>query len=64
MNESLNKRVRMAEKKRVPMIVVIGDEEVANQTIALRDRRKREQSNMGKEEFFALLNEIQKGSKI
>jgi len=64
MNESLNKRIRMAEKKRVPMIVVIGDEEVANQTIALRDRRNREQSNMSKEEFFTLLNEIQKGSKI
>ncbi len=64
MNESLNKRVRMAEKQRVPMIVVIGDEEVTNQTIALRDRRKREQSNMSKEEFFALLNDIQKGSKI
>ena len=26
MNESLNKRIRMAENKRVPMIVVIGDE--------------------------------------
>ena len=64
MNESLNKRVRMAEKKRVPMIVVIGDDEVENQTIALRDRRKREQSNMTKEEFLTLLNEIQKGSKI
>ncbi|WP_072679670.1 threonine--tRNA ligase [Arcobacter sp. LA11] len=64
MNESLNKRIRMAEKQRVPMIVVVGDDEVANQTIALRDRRKREQSNMSKEEFFTLLNEIQKGSKI
>ena len=64
MNESLNKRIRIAEKKRVPMIVVIGDEEVANQSIALRDRRKREQSNMSKEEFFTLLNEIQKGSKV
>lgn len=64
MNESLNKRVRMAEKKRVPMIVVIGDDEVENQTIALRDRRKREQSNISKEEFLTLLNEIQKGSKI
>lgn len=64
MNESLNKRIRMAEKQRVPMIVVIGDEEVENQTIALRDRRKREQSNMSKEEFFTLLNEILKGSKI
>ena len=40
MNESLNKRIRMAEKQRVPMIVVIGDEEVANKTVALRDRRK------------------------
>jgi threonyl-tRNA synthetase len=64
MNESLNKRIRMAEKQRVPMIVVVGDEEVANQSIALRDRRKREQSNMSKEEFFTLLNDIQKGSKI
>jgi threonyl-tRNA synthetase len=64
MNESLNKRVRMAEKRRVPMIVVIGDEEVTNQTIALRDRRKREQSNMSKEEFFTMLNKIKIGSKI
>lgn len=64
MNESLNKRIRMAEKKRVPMIVVVGDEEVANQTIALRDRRKREQSNMTKIEFLNMLNQIKSGSKI
>lgn len=64
MNESLNKRIRMAEKKRVPMIVVLGDEEVANQTIALRDRRNRQQSNISKEEFFKMLNEIKLGSKI
>ncbi|MGB5919404.1 threonine--tRNA ligase [Arcobacter sp.] len=64
MNESLNKRIRMAEKQRVPMIVVIGDEEVENKTVALRDRRKREQSNMGKDEFIQMLNEINKGSEI
>ncbi len=64
MNESLNKRIRMAEKQRVPMIVVIGDEEVENKTVALRDRRKREQSNMGKNEFIQMLNEINKGSEI
>ncbi len=64
MNESLNKRIRMAEKKRVPMIVVIGDEEVENKTVALRDRRKREQSNMTKDEFLSMLNEIKLGSKI
>jgi threonyl-tRNA synthetase len=64
MNESLNKRIRMAEKQRVPMIVVIGDEEVEKQTVALRDRRKREQSNMTKDEFISMLNEIKKGSRI
>ncbi len=64
MNESLNKRIRMAEKQRVPMIVVIGDEEVANKSIALRDRRKREQSNMTKDEFMSMLNEIKRESKI
>jgi len=64
MNESLNKRIRIAEKQRVPMIVVIGDDEVANETIALRDRRKREQSNLSKVEFVKLLNEIIRESKI
>ncbi|MGA1931591.1 threonine--tRNA ligase [Arcobacter sp. YIC-464] len=64
MNESLNKRIRMAEKQRVPMIVVIGDEEVENKTVALRDRRKREQSNMTKDEFISMLNEIKNGSRI
>ena len=64
MNESLNKRIRMAEKQRVPMIVVVGDEEVENQTIALRNRRTREQSNMSKDEFITMLNEIKKGSRI
>jgi threonyl-tRNA synthetase len=54
-NESLNKRIRVAEKQRVPMIVVIGDEEVEKQTIALRDRRLREQSNLTKQEFIEML---------
>ncbi|AXX91238.1 threonine--tRNA ligase [Malaciobacter molluscorum LMG 25693] len=64
MNESLNKRIRMAEKQRVPMIVVLGDEEVQNNSIALRDRRKREQSNMSKEEFISMIEEIKKGCEI
>ena len=64
MNESLNKRIRMAEKQRVPMIVVIGDEEVENKTVALRNRRTREQSNMSKNEFISMLNEIKNGSRI
>ncbi len=56
-NESLNKRIRTAEKQRVPMILVIGDEEVAEKTVALRDRRERKQYNLSKEEFYTLIKE-------
>ena len=56
-NESLNKRIRTAEKQRVPMIVVVGDEEVANNNVALRDRRKRETSVVGKEQFLQQLQD-------
>ena len=61
-NESLNKRIRTAEKGRVPMIIVLGDEEVENKTVAIRDRRSREQYNHTEQEFLALiqtkLNEV------
>ena len=54
-NESLNKRIRTAEKARVPMIIVLGDEEVENKTIAVRDRRSREQYNLSESEFISLI---------
>ena len=56
-NESLNKRIRNAEKMRVPMILVIGDEEVEKKTVALRDRRERKQYNLTKDEFISLTKE-------
>lgn len=54
-NDSLNKRIRIAEKTRVPMIVVLGDEEIENKTVAIRDRRTREQYNLSEEEFLKLI---------
>jgi len=56
-NESLNKRIRVAEKQRVPMILVVGDEEIANKTVALRDRRERKQYNLTKAEFYNIIKE-------
>jgi threonyl-tRNA synthetase len=56
-NDSLNKRIRTAEKGRVPMIIVLGDEEVANKSIAVRDRRKREQYNLSEEDFLSLIKQ-------
>ncbi|OHD97521.1 MAG: threonine--tRNA ligase [Sulfurimonas sp. RIFCSPHIGHO2_12_FULL_36_9] len=54
-NDSLNKRIRTAEKTRVPMLVVIGDEEVESRTVAIRDRRTREQYNLSESEFLSLI---------
>jgi len=54
-NDSLNKRIRIAEKSRVPMLVIIGDEEVEGKTVAIRDRRTREQYNLSEEEFLTLI---------
>lgn len=51
-NETLNKRIRNAEKQRVPMILVIGDEEINNQTVSIRDRRSKEQFGMALNEFI------------
>ncbi len=54
-NDSLNKRIRTAEKSRVPMLIIIGDEEVEGKTVAVRDRRSREQYNMSEDEFLTLI---------
>ncbi|EIA5873601.1 threonine--tRNA ligase, partial [Campylobacter jejuni] len=42
-NESLSKKIRIAEKQKLPMILVLGDDEVAKRSVALRDRRAKEQ---------------------
>ncbi len=56
-NESLNKRIRNAEKMKVPMILVVGDEEVKNRSVALRDRRERKQYNLSIDELKKLMKE-------
>ena len=56
-NDSLNKRIRTAEKQRVPMILVIGDKEIEQNMVALRDRRERKQYNLTRTKFFELLKE-------
>ena len=61
-NDSLNKRIRTAEKKRVPYVVVLGDEEVTNSSVAIRNRRTREQYNLTQDEFVVeLMKQIQEG---
>ena len=54
----------MLKKQRVPMIVVVGDDEVENSKVALRNRRKRERSELSKEDFLDMLKLSQVGDKI
>ena len=63
-NDSLNKRVRNAEKQRVPYVVIIGDEEVANKSVAIRDRRAKEQYNLTQDEFMVKLTQQLQEGKI
>ncbi|WP_300702891.1 threonine--tRNA ligase [uncultured Campylobacter sp.] len=56
-NDSLSKKIRNAEKQKLPMILVLGDEEVKNSTVALRDRRAREQKNITLVEFLNFIKE-------
>ncbi|PAF42106.1 threonine--tRNA ligase [Helicobacter sp. 11S02596-1] len=51
-NETLAKRIRNAEKQRVPLIGVIGEKEATNKTLAIRDRMSKTQYEMKVEEFF------------
>jgi len=61
-NDSLNKRIRLAEKQRVPYVAIIGDEEVKNRAIAIRDRRAKEQYNLTQDELMVkLMQQLQEG---
>jgi len=63
-NESLNKRIRIAEKQRVPFVAIVGDKEVEENSIALRDRRKKEQYNLKFEDFMVELRKQLNEGKI
>ena len=39
------------------MILVVGDEEIANQSVALRDRRERKQYNLSVDELITKMKE-------
>lgn len=61
-NETLNKRIRNAEKEHVPLILVLGDNELESKSVAVRDRMNKTQYNLTLEEFYQMiqskLNEV------
>ena len=55
--DSLAKRVRNAEVDRIPWVVVLGDREVAEGTVALRVRGSKENRSFSRAEFLAYVSE-------
>jgi len=49
--ESLGKKIREAELKKVRYILVVGDKEIAENKVAVRNRKTKEQSTVGIEDF-------------
>lgn len=54
-NETLSKRVRTAEKQKVPMIIVLGEKEMQSKILPIRDRRKKSQYELSESEFLKLV---------
>lgn len=56
-DETLPKRIREAELERVPYILVVGDKELADGSVAVRIRGTRQARSMSRAEFLAYVQE-------
>lgn len=54
-NETLSKRVRNAEKQHVPMIAIIGEKEVGNRSLSIRDRHSKTQYELSEKDFLVMV---------
>ena len=54
-NETLGKRIRHAEMQKIPFIIIVGQKELDNKTLTIRERGKTEQSEISVEEFVKIL---------
>ena len=60
-NESLNKRIRTAEKQKAPLLVIIGDKEVKEKKLSIRDRKTREQYLLFEDDFLKFVKDKNDG---
>lgn len=58
-SESLGKRIRQAEKQKIPYMLVVGEKEETDESVAVRSRGDKSQEVMGVEKFIEkILEEI------
>ena len=63
-NESLNKKIRTAEKQKVPMIALIGDKELNNNSVSIRDRRTKMDSGENMQYEMSMQEFLEKTSNL
>lgn len=61
-SEKINYRIRDAEVKKIPYILVVGKREAQNRTVAVRKHRKGDMGEMSLDEFFNMINKEQGGA--
>ncbi len=54
-SESIGKKIREQEKQKVPIMLVVGKEEVASQSVSVRRRGNRDQQQMNQAELVAAI---------
>jgi threonyl-tRNA synthetase len=60
-SNTLNKKLKNAEERKVPYMLIIGDKEIEHQTISVRKRGKGDVGSQSLIDFFSLINEEIKG---
>ena len=62
-NESLGKKIRAAEMLKTPYMLIVGEKEVAENKVSVRNRKTKEQTSMSPDEFaVGLFEEIKERS--
>ena len=54
-NETIGKRIRESEMKRVPYIVIVGEKEMAEGTVSVRKQGGQDEGTMSVDDFIAML---------
>ena len=62
--ESLGKKIRQAELRKIPYMIVVGELEEQNQTITIRRKIGDEMKNIKVEEFISLIADVVDNKKI
>jgi threonyl-tRNA synthetase len=57
-SESVGRKIRDAEVKKIPIMIIIGEEEMLNKTVSVRLKGGQEKGNMSIQEFLSLFKVI------